>query len=247
MTAKTTSLSSEEEAELWRLAHAEKNKDARTRLIDHFLPVAKIIAIRLYKVRMDEDVEFADYMQYAALGLIEAVDRFDTEKGASFKTFATYRIRGAILNGLEKATEKREQLAFRRQFLRDRMESLGEDKGGQRNTDLLAEMVELTLGLALGYLLEDSGLVADIHEESEDGPYRTHAIKEMQRQVKQVLATLPERERMVIEYHYFNHMRFTDLAELLGVTKGRISQIHRRALLSMREQLQLPSRFDASY
>jgi len=247
MTFLENSLSTDEETQLWRLVRADKDETARSHLIEYYVPIARRIAAGLYADRPDDEVEFGDYMQYALLGLVEAVDRFDPGRGASFRTFATYRIRGAVLNGIEKATERREQSAFRHRFLKDRLDSLANADAGSQGGDLFAEMVELAVGLALGYMLEDSGLVTDSSKGAQDAPYARQAIAQMQRQVKQLVDTLPDRERRVVIYHYFYYVRFEDLAHLMGVTKGRVSQIHKRALSVLRESLQRSSQLDASY
>ena len=98
---------SEEERRLWR----ERRQDdgvAQASLVDRYLPFARSVAVGLYSKRLDDTVPFEDYIQYANLGLLEAIERFDVERGLAFTTYATYRIRGAVLNGLETATERHE-------------------------------------------------------------------------------------------------------------------------------------------
>ena len=101
-----------EELELWRRAEASADPELRGQLVERYLPLCRAIAASLYARRVADDAEFADYMQYATLGLIEAVDSYDWRRGVRFNTFATYRIQGAIRNSIVNFSERREQLGL---------------------------------------------------------------------------------------------------------------------------------------
>ena len=106
----------DEEAALWRSYIADRDPLLRAKLIERYLPTAQKLAAYAYSRRGPQAPEFADYLQWARLGMIEAFDRYDPKREASFVTFAGYRIRGAILNGLERATEQAAQHARRKQM-----------------------------------------------------------------------------------------------------------------------------------
>src|SRR5438128_2076815 len=100
------STTSEQETSLWAQYRRTGEPLLRARLVTTYLPLTHGIAARLFGQRSNDSVAFEDYLQYGRVGLLEAIDRFDPARGeASFTTFAGYRIRGSILNGLEKATE----------------------------------------------------------------------------------------------------------------------------------------------
>jgi RNA polymerase sigma factor for flagellar operon FliA len=107
--ANSSSPLSEEELQLWR-DRLSDDGTSQAVLVDRYLPFARSIAVDLYKKRFDDTIEFDEYLQYASLGLLEAIQRFDADRKIAFTTYATYRIRGSVLNGLETATERREQL-----------------------------------------------------------------------------------------------------------------------------------------
>jgi RNA polymerase sigma factor FliA len=94
------------EAELWELWREHADDGARQRLLDLHLPYARIVAASYYAKRFHDEIEFADYLQLASLGLIEALGRFDPGVGVQFRTFAARRMHGAILDGIEQLTEK---------------------------------------------------------------------------------------------------------------------------------------------
>jgi len=171
---------------------------------------------------------------------LEAIDRFDPSRGeASFATFAGYRIRGSILNGLEKATEASAQSAHRRRFrLRERTQSLGqlsgEDPHRHRALDF-AGMVDMAILLAMGYVLEDSGQWNPAGADKSNDPYRSVQLERLRTRLKRLVDVLPERERAIVCYHYYEHMEFQDIGAMLGISKGRVSQLHARALQLIRE------------
>jgi RNA polymerase sigma factor for flagellar operon FliA len=179
---------------------------------------------------------------------MESIDRFDPSREASFPTYATYRIRGAILNGIEHASEHTAQREHRRRVRsEERLISARERAGGEDEKDALSEMVDVTIALALGYVLEDSGLWRSLDEDSESDPYKSYEFKRLRERMGLIVQALPEREQAIVKYHYFEHMEFIDIGELLGLSKGRISQLHSRALRLIREAYRKLNKFDVSY
>src|SRR3954469_25734680 len=141
------------ELELWKRFAGGADAAARAALIELHLPLSRAIAASLYGARGADDVEFSDYMQYATLGLMEAVDAFDWQRGVRFNTFATYRIQGAIRNGLSSFSERREQIGLAVRLKKERMESLREAAAPrprrQRGKALVREMADIAVVWAL--------------------------------------------------------------------------------------------------
>ena len=223
-------------AAAWRQFAATRDMGLRNHLIESHLELARTVAAVLFTHRGGLVVEFADYMQFATLGLIEAVDRFDIDRGVAFASFASARIRGSVLNNLSALSEHYQQLDLRKRLRQERIESLHKPLTGNR--DLFGGLAELAIGLTLSHLLEGSGM---LQGPSDAAPaYRQEFYDSVhERQLRETLArlvhTLPEQERRVIRYHYFQNIDFTEIADLLGLTKGRISQIHRHALVLLKE------------
>src|SRR3954468_3185376 len=109
------------EAALWRELRATGDAALRERLLVLHLPYARTIAATLYARRFHDEIEFGDYLQLARVGMLEAVDRFDPARGVQFRTFASRRMQGAILNGIERLTEKQQQIAARQRLRADRV------------------------------------------------------------------------------------------------------------------------------
>lgn len=235
-------LAPDDETELWARRDSDASGAARASLVDRHLPLAKAIAANIYKRRIDDDVPFDDYLQHASLGLIEAIDRFDVDRGVSFSTYATYRIRGSVLNGLDSETERRHQQAFFRRLQRERSESLLSGDGEPKKSGL-EELAALTVHLLLGVLL-DEGDPTELGNDSGDGAPEPRALDELRLQLDRAMDSLPERDRIVLKYHYFYQVSFSELGDQFNLSKGRISQIHRQALVRLRSLLGKRNRLD---
>ena len=241
-------LPADEENRLWQQLVERRDYSARLRLINHYLPLARKTSAILFARRPSSDLEFADYMQYATLGLLEAIDKYDPTKNASFTTYASYRIRGAVLNGIEKTSERTAQYSFKRRIKRERLESLSTDVSHELSADLFVEMVDVAVGLALGYMLEDSGMYHHGDETArQDDPYRCLEISRIRERFQLIVEALPEKEQLIIKYHYYENINFNVIANILGITKGRVSQLHSRALILMREAYASLNQFDVKY
>jgi RNA polymerase sigma factor for flagellar operon FliA len=238
------------ELELWQRFSASRDAEARSALIERYLSLCRAIAAQLFARRIADDAEFADYMQYATLGLIEAVDTFDWQRGVRFNTFATYRIQGAIRNSIANFSERREQAGLVYRLKRERIDSIKQGEPGSssrpsRRGSVVREMADVAVISALSYLLEGSGMLAP-HGEAD---YTEHfydglELRQLREGLVRLVDALPDQERRVIKYHYFQNIEFTEIARIFGVTKGRISQIHKSALVLLREAHAIAGRLD---
>lgn len=207
----------------------------RAKLVDAFTPLVRRLAARVYARRIGGELEFGDLVQLGMVGLLEAMDRYSPARGVRFETFASYRIEGAILNGLPSYSELQRQLAARRDLVRERAQTLREE-GAEADKSALEQLAEIAVGLALGFALDDD------HEQpaepsEPDNAYARVELAQLRRQIAELVEQLPEMERRVIFRHYFQQQPFEDIARGLELTKGRISQIHHVALRRLQERL----------
>jgi RNA polymerase sigma factor for flagellar operon FliA len=194
----------------------------------------------LYRARPDDSVSFDDYLQYARVGLLEAIDRYDPGREASFETFSGYRIRGAILNGLGRESEVAAQRAYWSTRTPERIDSL--QPAAVRGGANLDDFAQLAVGLALGFLLDRDSEPVDTSAAS--NPYAATELAELRGVVRGLVERLPERERDIVHQHYFHEREFQVIARELGVTKGRVSQLHSQALRRISELLDETSLLD---
>lgn len=221
------------EASLWRRARFENDLRARQRLFERYLVLARAIAGRLFRQRGAYRVERGDFNQFACEGLLHAIDRYDPLRGVPFGAFARRRIVGNIADGVATMSEIDAQLSFRHRVEQERLRSLATGAA-----DPIAALSELVVGLALGLMLEGTGIVAEPGAaDRRPDAYDTLAWRETQAILKQEVARLPDPEGMVVRQHYDHGLPFAQIAHLLEVSRGRVSQLHRAALDRLRKRL----------
>ncbi|MBX9645219.1 MAG: sigma-70 family RNA polymerase sigma factor [Novosphingobium sp.] len=225
-----------EEAALWRRFHETHEGLLREGLFERYRRFARSLARRHARrsgLRQDlvEDLE-----QFAYRGLLEAIDRFDPVRGSTFLAFSSARIAGSIVDGLAQLDERGAQLRFRRQLERERLNSLTE--GQSRGRSATEELSELVTELALGLMLsaQDRDAPSDFAGRSDNG-FDSLAWHETRNVLGQRVEQLPEPERTVIRQHYLNDLLFSQIAAILGLSKGRISQLHKSALQKLRKSM----------
>lgn len=218
-----------QEGALWQRWQHERDPKTRDALILHYSPWARAVARDVYvRVYLIRDA-WHDCAQNALLGLIEAIERFDPRRGVPFKPYARHRVRGAVFDGV-RALRTGTLLADNHVSdvrVTERLESLQEDA----STDPLEAFIAITVGLGLGFLLDmqsmpDQSRPAEGYAELERAELNAAVAEEMER--------LPERERLILQLHYYHQIQFVDIAGQMSLTKGRISQLHKRALERLR-------------
>lgn len=213
------------ETQLWERWVDERDTRARDALILMHASWARLLARDIFLRVRPRDIEWGEFAQNATVGLIEATDRYDPGRGVEFRAFARHRVRGAVFNGLRQLWDKLPRSAQISDA--DRMDSLDDESG-----DPLESFVSLTIGLGIGHLLDVASL-PDSTSERRD-PYASLERDQIQELLRRAVELLPERERMVLTLHYFQHVPFVEIAEFLGLTKGRISQLHRQGIERLR-------------
>jgi len=224
----------DDEPALWRRFIQFRDPQDREVLITRNAELARMHAATLFAKRQIPEIEFGEYHQYALMGLIEAVDRYNPDRSASFRTYASHRIRGAILSGIEKHCEKQQQIVARTRIREERFQELLETVTATERDPFL-RLVDLAIGTAIGYMLEDSSMYQTQEHAYDHNIYRSRELLDLARALDALVNTLPSQEQAVIRYHYYHQIRFDEIAAKMGLSKGRISQLHHHALKNMRE------------
>lgn len=216
---------------VWQRFHAGE-RAARDELVHAYQPYARMHAARLYARRVYQDLEFDDYLQYAQLGLLEAIERYQDNHGAKFETFASARVSGAILNGIASASELREQLAARKRIVAQRLEVLG---GAAGKDDVFGQLAELAIGLALGFVLEETGIYAGAEESGyADNSYHGVELRQLRVTLLAALDQLPPLQRRIVHAHYLQQQPFAEIAQGCQLSAGRVTQLHKEAMAALR-------------
>ncbi|MFC5743544.1 sigma-70 family RNA polymerase sigma factor [Dyella tabacisoli] len=214
----------------WRVGNDALARDA---LVARYSPWARLVArsvyMRIYSLRD----AWEDCSQNALIGLLESIDRYQPDRGVNFELYARHRVRGAVFNGLRTLRESLAQgnrSHDRAVAIEDRRESLGDDE----TADPLDAFISTTVGLGLGFLLEAHSVPAGAQQAD---AYANFEKDQLSAKVVESVEQLPERQQMIVTLHYYHHVPFVQIAAQLGVTKGRISQLHKQALERLRAYL----------
>jgi RNA polymerase sigma factor FliA len=219
----------------------------RDRLVEDHLHLVHAIAAKL-RVRLAKTMEPGDLVGYGTKGLIEAAERFDPKLGVAFSTFAYYRIRGAIFDGMramgwysrgDYARFRAEERAS--QYLAEAAESEPAERAAAPSAaaggDTLAAIANLLGGVATIHITS----LEAAREQADD---RFRAADEILEQaqgsqhVRAALATLPAKERRLLELYYFADLKLEDAGKQLGLSKSWASRLHARAVRHLREALE---------
>jgi RNA polymerase sigma factor FliA len=220
-----------EERLLWTSHRSGNNRSAHQQLFFRYAPWSRAIARDVYRRIRIPQMDWNDYAQNATIGLLEAMNRYDENRGIEFMAYAKPRVRGAVFNGLRlflSETGRREESASRLYERLDSFEATSSD-------DSLSQVISSVAGMGLGLLL-DSSASMDFFSTGSDSSVSLEK-HQMGQQLEKVINELSEKEKLVVNLHYYQHMPFVEIAELLGVTKGRVSQIHKSAIQQSRELL----------
>ncbi|MEP0391758.1 MAG: sigma-70 family RNA polymerase sigma factor [Erythrobacter sp.] len=227
-----------EEAAEWRHLREGSVTNAREALFARYREFARRAALREFRRISGMGLESGDCVNEAHEALIVSIERFDPDIGTPFTAYARPRIQGAIRNALAKATEARASYNARNRAERDRLASLKRKLDPGSEEDQMEALREVVVGMALGFILEDNA-----ESEASDVPsgapsaFDGAAWKQMVNALWAKLAALPDPEHSVMNYHYKQGLRFSEIASLLGLSRGRISQIHSKALAHMRKSI----------
>jgi RNA polymerase sigma factor FliA len=225
---------------------AERNR----RLLEH-LPQVHYIARRIHD-RLPRQVPLDDLIHAGVLGLIEAIRRFDPTRNVKLKSYARYRIEGAILDSLRQLDwgprplrRKARQIEQAHQALCARLGRAATDSEVAEQLGIgLAELQHLLgelRGLNMGSLKAESGeggaeleLSPYLLKAPEGDPYYLCLQSEIKKVLAQAISELPKRERELLALYYYDELTMKEVGAVLGVGEGRISQIHASTLLRLR-------------
>ena len=244
-------------AGLWDAFQSERSAPARDRLILHYAPLVKFVAGRV-GAALPPSVDHGDLTSYGMLGLIEAIERFDRGREVKFETYAIPRIRGAMLDELRALDWVPRSVRAKGRELEHAMSKLqSELKRDPTETELAAELgcevadvrdrLDATTAMsivALEELLTVGGeegdrvsLLDTLPDVDVEQPGAAIEAADMRRLLLHAIQTLGEREHMVIALYYFEGFTLSRIGDILGVTESRVSQIHSKAVLSLRARM----------
>lgn len=221
-------------------------------LVEH-LPMVRSIARRI-RERLPQHIDLEDLVSAGTLGLIDALNKFNSAKQVQFRSYAQFRVRGAILDSLRSLDWSPRELRRKGREAQEAIRTLTHLLGRAPSDVEVAAELELSLedyqqllgelkGLEIGSLNaernEDSGEeeLAYVAGPAEDDPLFRCLRGEMRQRLADALEELPEKERLVLTLYYFEELTMKEIGLTLGVVESRVSQIRSSAILRLRASL----------
>ena len=225
--------------------------DLREQLIVKYAPLVKYIAGRM-AIRVPPNISREELTSAGIVGLLDALDKFDSGMGIKFETYAEHRIRGAILDELRKMDwiprSVRKDIhrvedaitALNSRLNRDPDDlEVAQEMGV--DIDTYYKMISRAQGvglLSLDKVMVDGSAPAFTKQASGGpSPFDELKVKEVKNVLSKVLSDLSEKEQLVITLYYYEELTLKEIAAVLGLTESRISQIHSKAIIRLRAKL----------
>ena len=227
----------------------------REAIVHEFLPGIRIHAMRM-KMRLPSHIEVDDLVSSGVIGLLDAMDRYDASRGIKFKTYADFRIRGAMLDYLREMDwfpRSVRQHSSRLQYAYSRLENvLGRPPEEDEVADELGITVDdLRKQLAMFTGVSVFSLEAIQDEDEENGAGLRHLLAEaakeesreedLTRELKDLLGKaidmLPERERQLIAFYYYEDLTLREISRIFNLGEPRVCQLHAQAVLRLKGKL----------
>lgn len=252
----TQPLDEEEENKLWREFKKTKSSALRDKFIRQYMPLVKYVAGKV-SVGLPASIEFDDLVGFGQFGLLDAITKFDPDKGVKFKTYAVTRIRGAIFDEMRQLDWVPRSVRQKSKEIEDTIGDL-ESRLGRPATDaeVAKEMnmseeefqqtvmkVSGTSVLSLNdvwYSGDDNDHMSigdSIESPSSLNPDVQVEREEIRKVIIEAINELPEKEKMVIVLYYHEDLTFKEIGQVLDVSESRISQLHTKANLRLRAKL----------
>ncbi len=228
----------------------------REALILEHTPLIRYVAGRV-AMRLPSHVPLEDLYSAGVLGLIDAVDKFDPRQNVKFKTYAEFRIRGAILDELRAMDWVPRSVRRKSSKVEDAYHQIQNQLGRAATDEEVASALGVSLdeffqlldevkGVNLLSLDDQNNLLGQLdseqvlealgREDNED-PLTQLGLAELRRQVATAIEGLPEKEKLVVSLYYYDELTMREIGEVLGYTESRISQMHTKAILRLRARL----------
>ncbi|MEI9748797.1 RNA polymerase sigma factor FliA [Moellerella wisconsensis] len=232
--------------------YTQDGKMDKNLLWQRYLPLVRHEALKL-QVRLPASVELDDLIQAGSIGLLNAVDRFDAQQGASFSTYAVQRIKGSMLDELRARDWAPRSVRRQAREVSKGMQLLEQQLGRNATEQEVAQHLQLDLADYRQILTDTNSSQLFSYEEwhenygescepvievdDEQNPLQTLVVAEVRQRVIDAIECLPEREKMVLTLYYQEELNLKEIGAVLNVGESCVSQLHSQAVKRLRARL----------
>jgi RNA polymerase sigma factor for flagellar operon FliA len=244
------------EEKLWEEYGRTNSEEIREYFIEKYSPLVKYVAGKI-STGMPQSVEFDDLISYGVFGLLDAIGKFDINRGIKFKTYAMTRIRGAIFDELRSIDwiprSIRQKAKQMEQIISDLENKLGrpveDEEIAQEMSISVDELQELMLQVSgtsivslndIWYLGDDNdevSIIETLESPSTMNPDILVEKEEIKDIIVEAIKKLPDKEKKVIVLYYYEDLTLKEIGQVLDVTESRVSQLHTKAIMRLRGRL----------
>lgn len=239
---------------LWEEYSIHKSPQLREEIILEYVPLVKIVAGRL-SMYLGHNVEYEDLVSYGIFGLIDAIDKFDNLKEVKFETYASLRIRGAILDQIRKMDWIPRTIRQKQKRIDSIIKEIEMTTGRVATDEEIAQSLgisdeeyaewqskaKVTNIVSLNEFMEQGSEVpmekGSQKSSTFDSPEESIEKEELKKMLMESIETLTEKERMVIVLYYYEELTLKEISHVLDVSESRISQLHTKGLQKMKKKM----------
>jgi len=237
---------------LWEEYSRKRTPELREKIIIEYAGLVKLVAGRL-SMYLGNNVDYDDLVGYGIFGLIDAIDKYDYSKGYKFETYASLRIRGAILDQIRKMDWIPRSIRQKQKKLENVYKSLETKYGREINDEEVAQELDISVEelenwqnqtkitniISLDEFLEQGSESKNeqYFATTFDQPDKIVERQELKEMLIKALDSLTEKEKMVITLYYYEELTLKEISKILEVSESRISQLHTKALQKMKKIL----------
>ncbi len=237
---------------LWIEYSHNKTAVIREQIIIEYVPLVKIVAGRL-NVYLGSNVEYDDLVSYGIFGLIDAIDKFDYGKGIKFETYASLRIRGAILDQIRKMDWIPRSVRQKQKAIDQAIKKLETEIGPNYTDDDMARELGISEDEYVNWVgqtnISNISSLDDYMDQGNDvksgsaptymrvEPENRVLEEELKQELSEALSALTEKEKTVVLLYYYEDLTLKEISRVMEVSESRVSQLHSKALKKMRTHL----------
>ena len=231
--------------EVWKKYRLKRDNETRNQLAEHYLPLVKIVAGRI-AISLPPHIDREDLISSGFFGLIDAIERFEIKRNIKFETYASVRVRGAMIDYLRSKdwipVTMRQKIRKYEQTICQLESELGRSATDEEIAEALGITIKELKNLIGQYNSStivplEEYLQTDNIESIEYNPAETAEYSELKETLAKVIDRLPEKERLVVSLYYYDELTLKEISLILKLSEARISQLHTKAIFRMRGYL----------
>ncbi len=230
---------------VWQKYRLKKDIETRNKIAEHYLPLVKIVAGRI-AISLPPHIDREDLISSGFFGLIDAIERFEINRNIKFETYASVRVRGAMIDYLRSKdwipVTMRQKIRKYEQTMAQLESQLGRSASDEEISDALGittDELKILVGQCNSATIIplEEYLQTDNLESIEFNPEETAQYTELKETLAKVIDRLPEKERLVVSLYYYDELTLKEISLIMKLSEARISQLHTKAIFRMRGYL----------